>query len=1088
MKVTDFSVARPVFITMVMLIVIVLGAFSLARLPIDLLPEIQYPTLTVATSYENASPEEMEELITRRIEEAVAAVPGVQEITSVSAEGNANVRLSFAWGTNLDVAAADVRERLDRIVPRFPDDAERPQLRRFDPASFPILIFGASSPLDPIELRELMEDVVQQRLERIPGVASVDVWGGLSREIQVNLDPDRVIALGLPLDQVRQRIIDANVLVPGGTIERDHRDVTIRTPGHFETLAELAATVVATRDGAPVYLDQIASIDDTHERRSQIIRINGEDGFRLAVRKQSGTNTVDVARRVLAEVERINADVPQVNLVPTTDQSGYIEQAIGNVSRSVLYGGALAILVLLFFLRNIRSTIVIATAIPISLVATFALMYFGGFTLNLMTLGGLALGVGMMVDNAIVVLENIARKREETSKRLNVQTSEHLGAGEDANGVDDAGGEKQSGHEARESSRQPARKRLWTFGRLDVWTFRAAIEGTREVTPAVIAGTLTTLAIFLPLLFVEGLAGILFSQLGYVISFALACSLIVAITFIPMLCARLLRPPGRHGPIFVRKAFGLSRRIFEELEGGYQMLLRGALRVRWLTILAAAALFAGAVWLMPLIGGEFMPATDEGEVRVNVEMEVGIRLDELDQHMRKIERIVIDNVPEARHWVTRLGSSGWRPGGGNTGRIQLTLVPEDQRTRSSADIARDLRDKLTSIAGTTVRTREGQGLFLLRMGAPDGEQLQVEIRGHELETLDALAQRIAEATEAIEGVTDVRLSREAGAPQELVRIDRDRAADMGLSVSRVARSLEMAIAGTRAGEFREEGREYRIRVRMRDSERLEPDEILAFTVTNDRGEAIALRNVVEFVPARGPVQIDRKNQQRIATVSANISGRDLLSVATDFRAAMAEIPVPRNFEVVIAGDYEEQQEAYSELFISLMLAILLVYMVMACLYESLRDPLIVMFSVPMALIGVVVMLLITETTFSVPAYIGCIMLGGIVVNNAILIVDQATRLRRDGGLSPHDAALEAGRRRMRPILMTSLTTILGLTPLALGMGEGAEAQAPLARAVIGGLISATVITLFVIPALYTLFYFRHGVVRAEAPAGRLATA
>ncbi|TVQ54214.1 MAG: efflux RND transporter permease subunit [Phycisphaerales bacterium] len=1063
MKMTDFSVIRPVFITMAVLIVIVLGVISLSRLPIDLLPEVEYPTLTVATSYENASPEEVEELITRRVEEAIAAVPGVEEFTSVSAEGNSNVRITFAWGTNLDVAAADIRERLDRIIPRFPDDADRPQLRRFDPSAFPILIIGAASELDPIELRELMEDVVQQRLERIPGVATVDVWGGLNREIQVNLDPDRVIALGLPLDEIQRRITEANILVPAGTVERDHREVTIRTPGYFANLEQLAATVVAMRDGAPVYLDQIATIEDTHERRSQIIRINGEPGFRLAIRKQSGTNTVDVARRVLAELDRINADLPQVNLVTLTDQSGYIEQSIRNVSQSVLYGGALAILVLLFFLRNIRSTIVIGTAIPISLVATFSLMYFGGFTLNLMTLGGLALGVGMMVDNAIVVLENIARKREET-------TDVRQSSQEDAA----AGGDE------RKSKRKAERQS----------SLVAAIDGTREVTPAIIAGTLTTLAIFIPLLFVEGIAGVLFTQLGYVISFALFCSLVVAITFIPMLCGRLLRAPGQHGPKFVRWLFRQSRAWFEEMENGYQTLLRGVLRARALVLLVVIAMLAGSIWLIPLVGGEFMPEADEGEVRVSVEMEVGVRLATLDERMRKLERVVLEEVPEIESYVTRLGSSGWRPGGGNTGRIQMTLVPEAERTRSSLEIADDLRDKVDIIPGAVVRTREGQGLFLLRMGAPDGERLQIEIRGHDLATLDALAARVAEATETVSGVTDVSLSREAGALQELVRIDRDRTADLGLSVSRIARSLETAIAGSRAGEYREGGREYRIRLSMQDSETLDPEDILAFTVTNDEGEAIALRNVIEFVPAMGPVQIDRKNQQRTTTVSANIAGRDLISIVADVREALAAVPVPRNYEVVIAGDYEEQQEAFSELMMAFLLAIVLVYMVMACLYESLRDPLIVMFSVPLALIGVVVMLLLTETPFSVPAFIGSIMLGGIVVNNAILIVDQATRLRRDGGLTPRDAALEAGRRRMRPILMTSLTTILGLVPLALGVGEGAEAQAPLARAVIGGLISATVITLFIIPVLYTLFYAfqRHPAEAAEQRSSAVAPA
>lgn len=1020
MKLTNFSVGRPVFVTMVVLMVLLIGVISLTRLPIDLMPEIEYPTLTVATSYENASPEEVEELITRRVEEAVAAVPGVEEVTSVSAEGNSNVRITFAWGTNLDVAAADVRERIDRIIPSFPDDADRPQLRRFDPASFPILILGAASQLDPIELRELMEDIFQQRLERIPGVATVDVWGGLTREIQVNLDPGRIVALNLPLDGIRQSIMDANVLVPAGTIERDHRDVTLRTPGYFESLDDLAGTVVAMRDGAPVYLDQISRIDDTHERITRIVRINGEPGFRLAVRKQSGTNTVDVARRVLAEVDRINRDVPQVQLTPITDQSGYIEQAIGNVSRSVLYGGGLAVLVLLFFLRNVRSTIVIATAIPISLIAAFTLMYLGGFTLNLMTLGGLALGVGMMVDNAIVVLENISRRREEGD------------------------------HGAH-----------------------AAIYGAREVTPAIVAGTLTTLAIFLPLVFVEGLAGVMFKQLGYVISFALACSLVVAVTFIPMLSARILRPANRKRRGLVKWGFSVSERWFTSLESGYLSLLRGTLRVRWLALLAAIALFAGSVWVIPMIGAEFMPETDEGEVRVSVEMDVGIRLEVLDETMRRVEAIVLENVPETENWVSQMGSSGWRPGGGNTGNVNISLVSEDQRDRSSEEIAAALRPKLSNIPGATIRTRAGQGLFLLRMGAPDGEPIQIEVRGFELQTLDALARRVADAIEQVQGVTDVRLSREDGAPQELVRIDRDRAADLGLSVARVARSLETAIAGSRAGDFREAGKEYVIRVRMEDSERLEPEEILNFTVTNDAGDAIALRNVVSFVPAEGPVQIDRKNQQRITTVSANISGRDLLSVVTDIREQLSEIAVPRNAEILITGDYEEQQDAFNELLISLLLAILLVYMVMACLYESLRDPLIVMFSVPMALIGVVVMLLLTETPFSVPAFIGSIMLGGIVVNNAILIVDQATRLRRDEGKSPHDAVLEAGRRRMRPILMTSLTTMLGLVPLAMGIGEGAEAQAPLARAVIGGLVSATLITLVLIPVLYTIFYARY---------------
>lgn len=1031
MKITPFAVNRPVFTTMVMMIVVILGAVALMRLPIDLMPDIEYPTLTVVSNYANASPEEMEELITRRIEEAVAAVPGVEEITSVSAEGSSNVRIQFTWGTNLDAASADVRDRLDRVYGLLPEDAERPQLRKFDPASFPIVILGASGPLDPIDLRRLIDDVVRQRLERLPGVAAVDIWGGLSREIQVNLDPDRLVAMQLPLDSILQSIREANVIVPAGTIERDHREVTLRTPGQFTSLDELRQIVVGEHDGVPIHLHQVAQVQDTHERIQRIARINGEPGVRVAVRKQSGTNTVDVARRVLAEVQRIDADLPQVSLIPIIDTSTYISRSIDNVSRSILYGGSLAILVLLFFLRNIRSTLVVATAIPISIIATFTLIYFSGFTLNLMTLGGLALGVGMMVDSAIVVLENISRRRE---------------AGQDPK--------------------------------------TAAIEGTTSVTPAVIAGTLTTLVIFLPMLFLEGMAGVMFQQLGYVVGFALICSLIVAITLVPMLSARLLRPVDQQrGPAWVRRGLELSGRAFQRLEDTYMALLRPALRLRWGVLLGVALLFMGSIWVAGLIGSDFMPATDEGEVRITAEMEVGTRIDVLDAQMRKIEAIVAREVPEAQSWVSNVGASGWRAGA-RTGEMRINLVPARQRQRSSEQIAADLRVKLREIPGTTVRTRAGQGLFLLRLATPGGEGLAVEVRGFELQTLDALAQRVQQAIVDVPGITDLRASREAGAPLEEVRIDRAQAADLGLSVSRVARALQTAIAGSRAGEFRDGGNEYRILVRLENAERLELDEILNLTVTNARGQPIALRNVVRFDPGTGPVQIDRKNQQRIAQVSANISGRDLASVAADVRARLADIPVPRNYEIVLTGDYEQKQEAFAELLLSLVLAIVLVYMVMACLYESLRDPLIVMFSVPLALIGVVLILLLSETNFSVPAYIGGIMLGGIVVNNAILIVDQTGRLRAERNLDVYEAVTEAGRLRLRPILMTTLTTMLGLTPLALGLGEGSEAQAPMARVVIGGLFSSTLITLIVIPIIYTIFHPQ----RQSQPAAALATA
>lgn len=1023
MRLTRISVSRPVFTVMVVLIVMILGGVSLSRLPIDLMPELTYPTLSVSTSYENASPEEMEELVTRLVEEAVAAVPGVEEITSVSSEGLSNVRISFTWGTDLDAASNDIRDRLDRIIGRLPVNADRPQLRKFDLAQFPILIMGVSSRLDPMEMRLLVDNQVKQRLERIPGVAALDVWGGLEREIQVNVDPDRMRALGLCLDQIVQAVGEANVNVPAGSIEQGRFDISLRTPGEFTSIEELRSTVVAVREGALIRLGQVAEVLDTHQKRTRIIRINGEAGMSLAVRKQAGTNTVQVARATLKEVERINADIPQISIQPMIDTSNYIRQSIKNVSRSILVGGSLAILVLLFFLRNVRSTFVIALAIPISIIATFTLVYFSGFTLNLMTLGGLALGVGMMVDNAIVVLENIFRKREQGGEIMEV-----------------------------------------------------AVSGAEQVTPAVVASTITTLVIFLPMIFLEGVSGVMFRQLAFVVAFALICSLLVALTLVPTSAARLLGPvcagrPLATGGLSLR-AFEASGLIFRRLEQGYLALLRLALEHRGLTLAAVFLVFAGSLLLAPRIGSEFMPASDEGEVRISVEMEVGSRLEVVDAQVRHIERIVRDLVPEAENTVARVGSGGrgFGGGGGATGEIRVALVPAAQRSRSSEQIAQALRPALAGIPGTVVRVRAGQGLFLLRHGTGDGDRLQVEIRGWELDRLDALAAEVNSRISDVPGITDVRLSREVGVRQELFRIDRDRAGDLGLSVSRIARTLETAIAGTRAANYRDSGFEYRIQVKLAEAELLGIEEILDLTVVNSAGEQIMLRNVVVPETGRGPVQIDRKDQQRITSVTADISGRDLGSVAAEVRERLRGIPVPRDYEIVFAGDYEEQQKAFGELALALVLALVLVYMVMASLYESFRDPLVVMFSVPLGAIGVVWALLLTGTTFNVQSFIGCIMLGGIVVNNAILIVDQASFLRRDRSMPPLEAVFEAGRRRLRPILMTSMTTALGLLPLALGWGEGAEAQAPMARVVIGGLLSASIITLVVIPIVYTLFY------------------
>ncbi|MDQ2069237.1 efflux RND transporter permease subunit [Natronospira bacteriovora] len=1022
MKIAKLTVNRPVFTTMMALIAVLVGLFSLSRLPIDLMPDVTYPTLTVATSYENASPEEVEETITRRVEEAVATVAGIEELTSVSSEGSSNVRVTFQWGVDLDVAANDIRDRLDQIVNALPDEADRPRLRKFDPASFPILIYGVSSDLDPIALRSLIDEELSYRIERIPGVASLDIWGGLSRQIQIRVDPERLQALDLPLDQIRGALREANITVPAGEVERGRLDVAVRTPGKFQSLEEIERLVVARRDGGPVRLGQIAEVADSHERITRIIRINEHPGVRIAVRKQAGSNTVDVAERVNAEMRRIARDYPQIGLVPVIDQSEYIQNSIDNLTTTILYGGILAVLVLLAFLRSIRGTLVVAVAIPTSLIATFALIFFGGFTLNLMTLGGLALGVGLMVDNAIVVLENISRVRKEEADNRT----------------------------------------------------EAAIEGTSQVGPAIIASTVTTLVIFAPLVFAQGISGEMFSQLAYTVGFALICSLLVALTVVPMLASRILKDEGQAltgGPHPFKRLAQVLGRGFDRLEERYRSLLQMALLNRGMTLAVTALILLLALTLVPRIGAEFMPAADESEVRVSVEMAPGTRLELLDEVMRKVEDIVIPAVPETESSYTRMGSSGWR-GSGHTGQLRLNLVGVRERDRSSDQIAADLRPLLQDIPGATIRTRAGQGLFLLRMGTGggDGEPLEIEIRGFELDRLQSLADDINERVRDVEGITDTRLSREEGIPQELMVINRTRAADLGVSVERAARTLEAAIGGVRAGQFSEQGREYDMLLRMRDSERLTQPQILNLTVPNDQGQQIALRNIIDITEGIGPQQIDRKNQQRLSVIYANISGRDLGSVAADIQSLLRDIPMPEGYEAFVSGEFEDQQEAFSELGLAMIMAIILVYMVLASLYESLRDPLIVMFTVPLAIIGVSFMLFLTGTTFNMQSMIGMIMLVGIVVNNSILIVDQTARLQRWDGLRLEAAIVEAGRRRLRPVLMTTLTTTFAMLPLALGVGEGAEQQAPMARAVIGGLLSASLLTLLVIPVLYSLFH------------------
>jgi len=1013
-------IQRPILTTIIYLIVITLGAVSFSRLSIDLMPEVTFPTISVITTYENVGPQEIEESISRPIEEALAAIQGVEEITSTSSEGRSMVRVLFNWGTDLDVAANDIRDRIDRIITRLPEDIARPTIRKFDLSAFPIMLIGVASDLNPLDLRQIVEDQVKYRLERVPGVAAVDIRGGLYREIHVALQAAQLKALNISTDLVLAALRNENRNIPAGLYEKGNFDILVRTQGEYHSLDEIRNTVITTRKGIPIRISDIAEVQDSWEEVRQLVRIDGKPGLRIAVNKQSGSNTVNVAQAVIGEMAAINRDIPQIRLLSLMDTSVYIRNSISNVGKAVLFGGSLAVLILFLFLRNISSTLIISTAIPISIIATFGLMYFGKFTLNTITFGGLALGIGMLVDNAIVVLENIYRHRE-------------------------------SGAHYTQS----------------------ALDGTAEVWSAIMASTLTTLVVFIPVIFIRGISGIMFQQMAYVVSFSLFCSLTVALTLIPMLSSRFLHyQSAEHyqNENLLHRLYAYSEETFLRIERRYAQLLGWSLAHKKTVVAIAGSLLIIAIILIRFVGVELMPATDESEVRVNIEMAVGSRLEVVDQAVKTVESVVRREVPEAISMLSNIGGSGYgSSSGGHTAEVRIRLVPRGERKRSSEQVANDLRRQLIGLPGVTLRSRAGQGLFIMRAGTTSSSTISVEIRGYDLEIAHQLAKRVDALIQKIPGITDTRISRQEGSPEQIVYIDRQKAADLGLGVSRIGDALQTAVGGTQASYYRDGGRQYRILVRLSEEDRQDLGELLDLTVINNRGEPVVLRNVVQVVNQEGPVSIERKDQERIITIEANFTGRDMGSVISDIRHEIRSVPIPRNFAILFGGDYEEQQKAFRELLVGLVLAIFLIYMVMAGQFESFRDPLVVLFSIPLGVIGVVFTMILTGTIFSMQAFIGCIMLAGIVVNNAILLVDYTNQLRRRAKLPLSEAIRTAGSRRLRPILMTTLTTVLGLLPLSLGWGEGGETQAPLARVVIGGLLSSTLITLVLIPVVYSVF-------------------
>lgn len=1007
---TETSVKRPIATTMIYLIVVVLGIVGLRYLPIDLLPPIEFPRLSITVDYPNVGPEEIETIITDQIENAVAGVSNVDEVTSSSEEGRSRVSLSFTQNTNLDEAANDVRAALDRVRRSLPEEAESPTVRKFDPNDSPIFIVGAQSATRSLdELTQLLELDISKQLEQVPGVGAIDVWGGVYREILVNLKRDRLIASGLTATQVQSAIIAENNTLPGGNVRDGLTQLYVRTLGEFTNIDQIAETIITSVDGKPIRIRDIATVEDSFADINRVVSINDQPMIRMGIRKQSGANTVEVSRLLQQQVERINADREDLNLVVVLDQSDFIVDSMNSVQESAIWGAFLAILILYLFLRNGSTTFIIALSIPVSIIATFGLLYFGGLTLNQMSFGGLALGVGLIVDNAIVVLENIVRLRSEGKLRT-----------------------------------------------------ESALIGTGEVRGAIIASTITTCVIFLPVVFMQTITGVLFQELALVVAFSLFCSLFVSLTLVPMLASRFMTVQ----PDADEKAKKKSRFqvLFERFENRYKQFLRTAIEHKYLVFGTTIVLLIVSVYGTQFIHSELAPETEADEISINFYLADGMNIAVANQYLEELVTKVEAIVPEdqIRYLTTEVRNG--------RAEVELSLVDASRRTISSYALADQIRDQIEgTIPGGSFRVQAQTGLWVLRMvfGSGGNEAVQVQLRGHDIETANDLADQIRRRIELIPEVHGVRSDREEGRPEQNIVFDRERIAQLGLTGREVAQAVQANVGGVRAGMFREGGDEFPITVRLQEQDRMSTHDLENIAVQTSTGEIVPISTVIDQEASRGPLAINRINGQRVTYISANLESGVSLGVAVQkIQAELSDLQMPTGFSIVFGGEYEEQQKAQTDFLISIIMAVVLIYMVMAAQFERFLDPLIVMFSVPVAIVGVVPTMLLTNTTFNMQSIMGVIMLVGIVTNNAIVLVDYINLLRRERNMSTLEAVVEAGRLRLRPILMTTLTTVLGLLPLAIGFGAGSEIQAALARVVVGGLTASTLLTLVLIPVVY----------------------
>tara|TARA_R100001143_G_scaffold63579_2_gene72373 strand:- start:3355 stop:6627 length:3273 start_codon:yes stop_codon:yes gene_type:complete len=1060
------AVNRPITFIMISIILIGFGLYGLNNLRLNLYPDVSFPTITVYSTYEGVAPEDIETLITRQIEEQVGSISGVRRVRSLSSQGASVVKLNFNWGTDLFIAETEVRKRLDMIRRGLPDDVDQPIVFSYDPNDEPVLVLAlTSSTRSPRELRTLATRQIEQRIERIEGIASAETAGGFDRQINVRLSNAQMRTYNLDIAAISNRLSQENVQVPAGELTEGETVFSLRTIGDFRNIEQIQNSIVSvTEAGNPVYLKDVALVEDGIAQPIGNVRVQGNDGVIMNIYKTSDSNIVSAAGGVVSALDEIRTVLPSdVSLDILTNRADFISLSINNLVMTGFQAIILVIIMLLLFLRSVRSALIVAITIPISIIATFSIMDFTDVSLNIISLSGLTLAVGLVVDNAVVVLENIFRFKED-------------------------------GKNGKESS----------------------MLGAQEVAAPVVVSTLTTLVVFLPILFVPGIAGLLFRDMALTISFALIVSVLVAITLIPVLSSSLFeselittdkKDPAKRlmNKLLVWRRQNLVTRILslplfllyfliwpflkvwtflmtqlkhifadsfspwlgrqlDRLENSYKNSLDRALKSSKWVILGSFGLLFASLPIFYLLGGEFFPQVDENFIILDVQREPGVSLIELERTIIQVENIVRESVPEVRLIVSdygdKIGIEGADNPGGNQGRVRVELVPISERSRSQLAITNALLSDLQAVPGANIKEVQEDPL------SPDGETgLIVQIYGFDQEIKRSLAQTAMQNIQGIDGIVSVFSSADQGRPELRVEMDRERIARVGLSTSQVANALSNSVQGSIATTFVDQGIEFEVLVEVDPIDRTQSTSLQDLQIQTPSGEWMPLKNLATIERYLGPSNILRVNQERMVEVEADLGDLDLKSATDLVNQSLSGMEWPEGYRYELGGSAEEQQESFQFLIIAFMIAGILTYMVMASQFESLVEPLIIIVTIPLALTGVLLMLWITSTAVSVTAMVGLVLLTGIVVNNGIVMIDYI-KILQSRGEERHSAIVNGAGRRLRPILMTALTTILAMVPLALQIGAGAETWSPMARAVIGGLFMSTLLMLFAVPCMY----------------------